>query len=200
MGYISDIKNILIVILVIIIIFLSQCNGRRGGGVEPGRIISDTIIEWDTVTFEKEVYIPKWKTKTETIIETITQTDTITLPIDTASVIGDFYTKYYYSDTINIDTIGYVIVDDTIYLNKIYSRNILSKFNIPSQTITNTVFLNKTEFYVGFGVAGGISQLNYVGGEFLLRTKKRSVYGVGLGIDQNLKPVLTARMFWKLGK
>ena len=84
MGYISDIKNVLIVILVIIIIFLSQCNGGRGGGVGPGTIISDTIIEWDTVTFEKEVYIPKWKTKTETIVDTITETDTITLPIDTA--------------------------------------------------------------------------------------------------------------------
>ena len=47
---------------------------------------------------------------------------------------------------------------------------------------------------------GGLSQLSYVCGEFLLRTKKRSVYGVGLGIDQNLKPILTARMFWKLGK
>jgi hypothetical protein len=32
------------------------------------------------------------------------------------------------------------------------------------------------------------------------RNKKRQAYGLGVGVDQNLVPVISIRMYWKLGK
>jgi hypothetical protein len=34
----------------------------------------------------------------------------------------------------------------------------------------------------------------------VFRNKKRQAYGLGVGVDQNLVPVISARMYWKLGK
>ena len=49
-------------------------------------------------------------------------------------------------------------------------------------------------------IFGGLKQLNYIGGEILLKTRKRTMYGLGLGIDQSLQPALSGRMYWKIGK
>ena len=49
-------------------------------------------------------------------------------------------------------------------------------------------------------MAGNKEQIQYVGGELLYKNKKRQAFGVGVGIDENLVPTLSARMYWKLGK
>ena len=60
--------------------------------------------------------------------------------------------------------------------------------------------ISKHEFYVGIGLAGNRTQFNYIGGELLFRSKRKKVYGIGLGLNQTLEPVISARMMWKLGK
>jgi len=34
----------------------------------------------------------------------------------------------------------------------------------------------------------------------VFRNKKRQAYGLGVGVDQSLVPVISFRMLWKLGK
>ena len=197
--FFNNIQTLLIVVLVIIIVFLRSCSGR--GAVEP-EIITKIEIKYDTIQTIKETYVPKWKTKvvTEIVTETITETDTFQQPIDTLAILQDYYTKYFYQDTIEIDTIGYAIVNDTITKNRIFSRDVKTSVVFPTTTITDKIYLNKIEFYTGLGIVGSLNQLNYIGGEVLLRTRKKTIYGLGLGINQSFQPALSGRMYWKIGK
>jgi hypothetical protein len=34
----------------------------------------------------------------------------------------------------------------------------------------------------------------------MYRNKKKQAYGLGVGINQNLQPVLSGRIYWKIGK
>ena len=90
--------------------------------------------------------------------------------------------------------------DIAISKNKITSRNVNYKLLIPKITIEKTIILNKREFYTGFGVTGNLDQLNYIGVEGLYRTKKKQAFGLGIGVNQDLIPVVSGRMYWKLGK
>jgi hypothetical protein len=126
--------------------------------------------------------------------------DTFTTPIDTLSVLKDYYAKYFYTDTIMIDSLGYVTINDTITRNLISFRDVQSEILIPTTTITNTVYINKRELYVGTTLNGDRTQLNNLSGNLLYKTKKRNVYNIGVGVDSDFKPVYTIGMYWKFGK
>jgi hypothetical protein len=92
------------------------------------------------------------------------------------------------------------VITDTISQNQIKSRKISYTFTYPRTTIRETIILNKRELYFGIGLTGNQDQLQYLGGEMVYKNKKRQAYGLGVGVDQNLVPVISARMYWKLGK
>lgn len=192
----SENKNkfyFIIIVVLVIILLLQKC----GGGIFKTHSPSnDTIRITDTsyITLTKEVpsYIPKWKTKIEYIHDT-------TKIIDTAYVIGDYYSTYFYQDSLVADSL-HLYINDSITQNKIKLRDIKYKITIPVISNTLTVIQRKNEFYVGVGLVGGQNGINYFGPELLLRTKKKSVYGIGVGIDGNLKPNLSLRTYWKIGK
>jgi hypothetical protein len=193
-NFFKNIQSILIVVLVGIIIWLQNCSSN--GDVTPTSptTITEISIEYDTILDTIPEYVPKWKTRVEVEIDTFTQ------PIDTLSILADYYAKYYYIDTIKIDTIGYVVVADTITRNFIFSRNVVSNFTIPTTTITNTKYLNNREFYLGLKVQGRTDQLNYVGGELLFKAKKQQAYTIGVGLNNEFQPVISGGMFFKIGK
>jgi len=196
-DFFKNIKNILIIILIIIILIIRNCSGNNN--IKTNRLpnppqLTKVEVSYDTVIVVIEKYIPKWKEKI------VTKIDTLSFPIDTLSILKDYYTKYIYSDTIKIDTIGYAIINDVISLNTIFSRDIKTNFSIPTTTVTNTIYINNREWYWGLGLAGKIDQINYLGGEILLKTKNKQIYGFGIGINQQLQPILSGRMYWKIGK
>lgn len=189
-DFFKNIQTLLIVALVIIILFMRDCRGGNDP-IEP-KVITKVEVKWDTLKIDSLVYVPKWKTK---IIH-----DTIPSDVDTLSILKDYYTKYFYTDTLNLDSLGSIIINDTISKNSILSRKIQPNVLIPTTTIINTVYINENEFYLGVGLQGKTNQLNYLGGEMLWRSKKRNVYGFGLGVNQDFQPVLSTRMYWRIGK
>ena len=194
-DFFKDIKTLLIVVLVAIILLMRTCSGSKDGTVitEP-IIITETITKWDTLKIDSLVYVPKWRTKIETIH------DTIPADIDTLSILKDYYAKYFYTDTLSLDSLGSIVINDTISRNSILFREIQPNIFIPTTTVTNTIFVNNREFYVGFGLKGRTDQINYLGGELLYRTKNKQVYGAGVGLNQDFQPILGFSMYWKLGK
>ena len=142
----------------------------------------------------KTEYIPKWRTRIETIH------DTIPLGIDTAAILRDYYLKYFYTDTMEIDTIGYAVVSDTLSRNAIISRDFKSNILIPTITLKKTVYINENEWYWGLGIQGTASQLNYLGGQLLYKTKKKNAYGFGIGVNQEFNPVFSGTLYWRLNK
>ena len=189
--YFKNIQSLLIVVLIVVIFLMRSCSGK-GTPVEP-QIIRDTIVESVIIEKEYPVYIPKVKYITKVNI------DTFSTPIDTSAILSDYYAIKTYEDKQVLDSLNLVITD-TISQNQILGRKIAYNFTYPRSTIRETIILNKRELYFGIGATGNQDQLQYLGGEVVFRNKKRQAYGLGVGVDQNLVPVISIRMYWKLGK
>ena len=191
-NYFGDIKTLLIVVLGVIIFLTRGC--QDGSDITEPQVITEVVTKWDTLKIDSLVYVPRWRTKVTTVY------DTIPTDIDTLSILKDYYAKYFYTDTIMLDSLGYVTINDTITRNLISFRDVQSEILIPTTTITNTVYINKRELYVGTTLNGDRTQLNNLSGNLLYKTKKRNVYNIGVGVDSDFKPVYTIGMYWKLSK
>ena len=165
--------------------------------VEP-KVITKVETKWDTITVNKEIYVPKWKTK----IITKYKNDTIVIntPIDTLEILKDYYSKNVYIDEIILDSLGVVTITDTITQNTILSRSVVSNILIPTTTITSDIYVNSRELYWGLNIAGRSSQINYLGGGLLYKSKNKNIYGLGVGVNENFQPILSASYYMKIGK
>lgn len=189
-NYFKNIQTLLVVVLAALLFMQRGCSSTP---VEP-EVITEVVTKWDTVSVEKTKYVPK-------IIDRIVyDIDSFPTPIDTVAILKDYYSKYFYSDTIHIDTLGTVIVNDTITRNLILFRDVQSNIFVPTTTITNTVYLYKRELFGGISVGSTPSAIQNLNGELLYVNKKRNAYGFGLGINNNFEPIYTVRMYWKIGK
>jgi len=185
-------EHIVILILGVVLLWLTQC--RRTEPIIEEIVKTEVVTKWDTVEIAKTEYVPK-------IVErVVVDIDTFSIPIDTVSVLKDYYAKYFYTDTIQIDTLGSIVINDTITRNLIAMRDVQSNIFIPTTTITNTVYLNRREFYGGISLTGQPTQLDFINGELLYKGKKRNAYGIGVGINNQLVPIYTFKVFWKIGK
>ena len=160
------------------------------------KVITKVETKWDTLKINSTVYVPKWKTKIVTQVDSIL----VNIPIDTLEVLKDYYAKNVFVDEIVLDSLGIITITDTIYKNTVWRRGIKSNVLIPKTTITEEIYLNNREFYWGFGLQGRSDQINYLGGELLYKDKKKQIYGLGLGVNQDLQPVISGRLYWKIGK
>lgn len=183
----------LIIGVLLIIIMLQKCG--CGDNININKNDTITTIDTQLVEVIKEIptYVPKWKTKIEYIHDT-------TQIIDTAFVLGDYFSTYVYEDSLINDTLS-LYINDSINQNKIKNRSIKYKLIYPIITITNNIQEPpKHEFYAGIGIAGNNNGINYFGPNVLWRNKKKSIYGLGIGINGNLQPSVNLQMYWKLGK
>ena len=195
-GFFKNIQNLLIVVLVIILL-LRSCGGDKdiiSTKISEPTTITKVEIRYDTIKTVVNKYIPKWRDRI------VIKTDTILASIDTLAILKDYYAKYVYSDTLMIDTVGYAIINDTITRNSIFSRNVTTNILIPTITQTNTVYINKSEWYWGLNLTGRSSQINYLGGGLLYKSKNKNIYGLGAGVNQNFQPVISASYYMKIGK
>lgn len=192
----GDIRNLIIVVLIIVILLLRQCSG--GGESTPSEptIVTKVETKYDTITIDKKVYVPKWKTKIVTQVDSIL----VNTPIDTLEVLKDYYAKNVFVDEIQLDSLGFVTITDTIWKNTLFNRQVSSDIIIPTTTVTQTEYINPREFYVGFGLNGTSSQFNYVGGSLLYRTRKKQAFGLGIGLNDQFQPIISTQFLWKLGK
>ena len=190
-DFFKNIQTLLVVVLAVLLFLQRSCSSTPP--VEP-EVITEVVTKWDTVKVEKTEYVPK-------IIEkVVVDIDTFSTPIDTVSVLKDYYAKYFYTDTIQIDTLGSIVINDTITRNLIAMRDVQSNIFIPTTTITNTIYLYKREFFGGISVGGNPKIIQNINGELLYVNKKRNAYGFGVGLDPNFQPIYTVRMYWKIGK
>ena len=188
--FFKNIQTLLVVVLAALLFLQRGCSSTP---VEP-TVITEVVTKWDTVSVEKTKYVPK-------IIERIVyDIDSFPTPIDTTAVLKDYYSKYFYTDTIQLDTLGSIIVNDTVTRNLISFRDVQSNIFIPTTTITNTIYLYKREFFGGISVGTTNQAVQNINGELLYVNKKRDAYGFGIGLNPDFQPVYTVRMYWKIGK
>lgn len=162
--------------------------------VEP-KIITIVETRWDTLRIDSIVYIPKWKEKI------IYKWDTINPePIDTAAILQDYYNKYYYEDTISLDSVGRVIVKDTVSQNKILYRLTVPEINVKTTTVYIKEYLNENEWYVGGGLIANKQGIQNIEGEVLFRSKQQQAFGAGIGINNEFQPTFSIKYLRKIGK
>ena len=190
-DFFKNIQTLLIVVLAAVLFLQRGCSSTPP--VEP-EVITEVVTKWDTLKVTEKEYVPKY------IRKTIIDIDTFQAPIDTVSILKDYYAKYFYTDTIKIDTLGTIIVNDTVTRNLISMRDVQSNIFIPTTTITNTVYLYKREFYGGIAIGSTNQAVQNINGELLYINKKRDAYGFGVGLNPQWQPVYTVRMYWKIGK
>jgi len=191
--YFGNIQTLLIVVLVIIIFLLRNCN-NDSIPTEP-TIITKVEVRYDTIVKEVPKYVPKYINKISMSYDTILKYH----KIDTTEILKDYFATYVYEDVQKLDSLN-LTIRDSISQNKIASRSIRYELIYPTTTITKETYLNNREFYWGLGLQGSVNQLNYVGGELMYKTKKKQMYGVGVGVNQEFKPILSGRLLWKIGK
>lgn len=191
-SFFKNIQTLLIVALVIIIILLRNCQGKVNPKPDP-IVRVKTVTKWDTIREKVPTYIPKWNT--------IIERDTTYLPknIDTVNILKDYFAYKHYVDTFQTDSIT-LIINDTITENKIASRDIALNILYPTITITRDSVINNREFYAGPKVYGTINSLQYVGVESIFRSKKRTAFSVGVGVNKDFNVQFGAGLYWKLNK
>jgi hypothetical protein len=187
----KNIQTLLVIVLVVIIFLMRGCSSTPAS-TEP-RIERDTVTEYITIEKESIVYQPKIKYITKVDI------DTFLTPVDTLAILADYYAVRTYEDTQVLDSLN-ITITDTVSQNQILGRQIAYNFTYPRKTIKETIYINQRELYFGLRGIGNMDQVSYLGGEMLFRNKKKQVYSFGVGVDQNLVPVISLSMYWKLGK
>jgi len=190
-DFFKNIQTLLIVVLAVLLFYQKSCSPTPP--VEP-QTITEVITRWDTLKVATKEYVPKY------IRKTIVNIDTFQAPIDTMSILRDYYAKYFYTDTIKVDSLGFIVINDTVTRNLISKRDVQSNIFIPTTTITNTTYLYKRELFWGASISGNQEQIQSINGELMYVNKKRNAYGFGVGVDQNFQPIFTGRLYWKIGK
>jgi len=189
--------NLLIAVLVLIVL-LQRCGGPTPTPELP-------TVKKDTVWVVKQnIYITK-----PTLVQTIPGepgTDFIPDPnysklvLQYQSLVKDYIAKNIHRDSIKIDSIGYVNIEDTVSHNLIQGRKTSYKFKYP--VITNTITLpqeRKNQLYFGGGLESnpmaGSMEFN-VG--LLLKNKKDQIFNVYGGVDTRGDYQIGLQSYWKI--
>jgi hypothetical protein len=204
-----DIKNIIIVILVLITL-LALLNP---GGYLPNRTVNVpvTVIDsipyavHDTIPYEVEVEV---EVPVEVPVEVRVEVP-VYQTVDTLLILKDYYAKNQIKEEFKLPN-----NQGTITLNQIVSQNkvVSTEFstNIKPKIKKDTLFLpepKKSQLY--FGVVGGLNQkdiISNVGVGLLFKTKNDKIFKVTGGVANRLEtditgsfyPYIEGGVFWKI--
>jgi hypothetical protein len=200
-----DFKTLAIIGLIIVVVLMRMCDGDKtkkdinGGDIvkvggkkyevvgskrDTIYIVRDTTVYKEGKTIKVRVEVPKY----------------IPQEADTQLILMDYFTKRFYTDTLDLGKNSYVIVEDTIIENKIFARKFNSK--ITERIINDTLFLKEpAKRQVYLGLTGGFDKvniLNYAGPSLLYKDKKDKIFGLGVGLNNSKQISLQGSIYWKI--
>lgn len=192
----------LVTLALVLVVLLQRCG-------EPKPVDAPTVVR-DTVWVHKDstVYSKPQLIKTipidvsrDTIINNyIPDTNYQKLVIQYQSVVNELLAKNLFVDTLKIDTLGWVRVQDTVTKNLLLNRTF--KWHIKYPVIKETITLpapRKNQLYVGGEVEGDKTNLvSGVNAGLLFKNKKDQIFGLKAGLNSNGQPSLGISSFWKI--
>jgi hypothetical protein len=205
-------KNIAIAVLIIYVVL----QWFNPGGVMPGgRIVKIDGKKYevikhiiDTVEVEKTKVVTK---KGDDIYHEVIVIKEVNIPkaIDTAALIKNYYSKVLYKDLLVLpDSLGTVVVIDTISQNRIIARTFDAK--VKERTIREELIVKEpAKNQVYFGLNGGFNREDFisaVGAGVILKTKKDKIYNLNLGVNNRtidgtngtFSPFVGFGTYWKI--
>jgi hypothetical protein len=194
----NKIPYYLIASLVAIIILQRSCNNNMD--IDDNKI----TVKTDTV----------WKVTKDTVFKTVNAVKTEYISIDKEeykpgesidtcktrfnNLLKEHLVRTVYSDTLNLDSLGTVVIRDTVWLNKLYGkREYIKDYKIPFVTKTITKKEDpRRQMYIGGNAFIGGSGLLTPG--LIYKDRKDRVYqaNIGLGIDGSIN--YGFGMYWKI--
>lgn len=192
----KNIQSIIILILLLVVLWLSQCQKPKGETKVNTVIQTDTIYKpikyteiRDTTIFRTKYLPQKIAMDTAAAVVQYVQTN--------KEIVLDYIAIRVYVDTIKIDSIGTVIIEDSVSTNQILSRNVTKRLNYSQYIDSKRAYKRSNDFYLGFSILGTTRQFNAVTGGILFTTK-RNAYSVGFGIDENFNYLWKGSIYFKL--
>jgi len=204
MKYIKDNLISIIVIVLLLILLLQKCNDRVvDSGIKIVRdttwIHHDSTINSKPLLIKTEPYavpIDRWNT------EYIADTNYTKLVLQYQELVKELLTTNYYRDSLHIDSLGFVIVKDTVRKNMLVGSSF--SYNLKYPIIKETITLparKRRDLYVGIGVAGEKQDLiNKLHIGLMYKNKQDLMFGPSLYLEQNGVIHYGAQMYWNLTK
>lgn len=194
----NNILSIAILILAVIII-LQRINSSPD-------IIEKSIVIRDTV----------WQKKDSVIYTSPKVVQTIPLKIISEKYLPDpnydklvlqyqelvklHLAKNIQKDSVQIDSIGFVKVTDTVQNNIVQNRK--WEYNIKYPIIKETIIeppKKINQLYIGGGLQGNqYNIINSINGGILYKNKKDQLYGLSIGVNTNGQVVYGLSSYWKI--
>ena len=194
----NNILSIAILILAVIIV-LQRSNSSPD-------IIEKSIVIRDTV----------WQKKDSVIYTSPKVVQTIPLKIISEKYLPDpnydklvlqyqelvklHLSKNVQKDSVQIDSIGFVKVTDTVQNNIVQNRK--WEYNIKYPIIKETIIepsKKVNQLYIGGGLQGNqYNIINSINGGILYKNKKDQLYGLSIGVNTNGQVVYGLSSYWKI--
>lgn len=164
MGAKSWVNSILFAATLAVIIFILITFDKCNKPCEPTVVTKDSIVYQDTTIYRDSI-VTQWRWK-DSIVE-------VPADVDTGAILADFFTRYFYEDTIRPKANVTFVISDTVTRNRIASRRY--SFQDTTKYVTNiyTEHINN-----GKNNAIGIS---------LLAIARDTAYNLGIGFDFKIK-------------
>ena len=196
----NKINYLVIGILVAIIILQRSCVLSQNKHITEPTVVTDTV----------------WKTTHDTVFKTSTVIKKeyvhINKPeytpgetIDTCktrfqNLLKEHLVRRVYSDTITLDSLGTIVIQDTVWINKLYGKRMLIKdYKIPFVTKTITKPAEpKRQLYFGGNIFGNTNSLQGITPGLLYKNKKDQIYQANLGLNFDGTITYGFGAYWKI--
>lgn len=162
-----------------------------------------TFVKHDSVIYvdrEKLVYVKSIKTPIKDIPKKLLPSNNPdTLVRQYADLLLEHSTKHIYLDTLKIDSIGWVAVEDTVQYNQLASRKYT--YSIKERQIKETTTITRTNPPKNLFFVGGEAMFNQrtvTGAQIglLLKNRKDNIIGVSAGYDFPQKSIIYSAKFY----
>lgn len=194
MKFIKDNFLSLIILLLVFILFFS-----RGKETIVTKTLKDTVwVYKDSIIYTKPQVI-----KTVSVLykdrpkEYLPDTNYASLVLQYNKLVDKFLDSNIYQDSIKIDSIGHVYVQDTVSNNLLKGRSYSYSLKYPIIN-TYTPTPPKNQLYYGGQISGNpIEIINNIQLGVLLKTKKDRIVGINAGINSQGTITYGVSSYWK---
>ena len=194
----NNILSIAILILAVIIVF-QRSNSSPD-------IIEKPIVIRDTVWQKKDSVIYTSPKVVQTIPVKIVSEKYLPDPnydklvLQYQELVKLHLAKNIQKDSVQIDSIGFVKVTDTVQNNIVQNRK--WEYNIKYPIIKETIIeppKKINQLYIGGGLQGNqYNIINSINGGILYKNKKDQLYGLSIGVNTNGQVIYGLSSYWKI--
>lgn len=197
-----DLKSLVILGLIVVILLMRACDDNSTKPGETIKIVGKKyeVVKREVDTVEVPVKTVEYRPGKTIYVDSLIYVE-VPAKVDTLSILKDYYAKRIYIDTLKLnDSMGYIVVNDTISENSILGR--LWEAQINKTTITEQIIvkeLPKNQVYIG--LVGGFDRpniVNFAGPSVLLKTKSDKIYSIGVGYSGNKTVSVQGGIYWKI--